>query len=172
VAYDPRKRHGWARGLIHFHTEFSDGWASVLRAAEIAVQAGFDFLVVTDHLRNLKLFTHRTLQQYMDVCDDATRRVSIPVIPGGEMEIHWNDPATTDFSEAHTLALCIRPLVSAGEFDWTTPDADPFAHWPDSQRPGRHHPRPAGEAGPVWSPGPREPPVPAQPPEHEARGAF
>lgn len=133
MPYDPKKRNGWARGLIHFHTQFSDGWASVLRAGEIAVQQGFDFLIVTDHLRNLKLLTHRTLQEYVDACDDATTRVGIPIVPGGEMEIHWNDPVTTDFSEAHTLALCIRPLVAAGEFDWTTPGTDPFAHWRDSE---------------------------------------
>jgi len=133
VAYDPTKRNGWARGLIHFHTQFSDGWAKVLRAGEIAAQAGYDFLIVTDHLRNLKLFTHRTLQEYVAACDEATARLGIPVIPGGEMEVHWNDPVTTDFSEAHTLAVCIRPLVAAGEFDWTTPGTDPFAHWRDSQ---------------------------------------
>lgn len=133
MAYNPEKRNGWARGLIHFHTQFSDGWATVHRAGEIAVQSGFDFLVITDHLRNLKLFTRRTLQQYLDACDEASARLGIPVIPGGEMEIHWNDPITTDFSEAHALALCIRPLVAAGEFDWATPDTDPFAHWRDSQ---------------------------------------
>jgi hypothetical protein len=48
------------------------------------------------------------------------------------MEIHWNSAATRDFSEAHTLALSIRALVAAGEFDWTTPGTDPYAHWPDS----------------------------------------
>lgn len=117
MAYDPTKRNGWARGLIHFHTQFSDGWAKVLRAGEIAAQAGYDFLIVTDHLRNLRLFTHRTLQEYVAACDEATARLGIPVIPGGEMEVHWNDPVTTDFSEAHTLAVCIRPLVAAGEFD-------------------------------------------------------
>jgi hypothetical protein len=133
VPYDPKQRHGWARGLVHFHTQFSDGWASMLRAGEIAVQHGFDFLIVTDHLRNLKLFTHKTLQEYVGACDAATQRVGIPVIPGGEMEIHWNDPVTTDFSEAHTLALSIRSLVAAGEFDWMTPGTDPFGHWCDSQ---------------------------------------
>ena len=40
MGYDPKKRHGWARGLIHFHTQFSDGWASVLRAGEIAAGSG------------------------------------------------------------------------------------------------------------------------------------
>lgn len=133
MPYDPQKRNGWARGLTHFHTQFSDGWATVLRAGEIAVQHEYDFLIVTDHLRNLKLFTHKTLDQYVAACDEATARLRIPVIPGGEMEVHWNDPVTTDFSEAHTLVLSIRPLVAAGEFDWTTPDADPFAHWRDSQ---------------------------------------
>jgi len=133
VPYDARRRNGWSRGLIHFHTRFSDGWASVLRAGEIARDHGYDFLIVTDHLRNLKLFTHRTLPEYIDACDQATRRLGLPVIPGGEMEIHWNDPATTDFSEAHTLAFSIRALAAAGEYDWTTPGTDPFAAWPDSQ---------------------------------------
>jgi hypothetical protein len=133
VPYDPRKRNGWARALIHFHTQFSDGWASVLRAGEIAREAGYDFLIVTDHLRNLKLFTHRTLDEYIRACDEASHRLDFPVIPGGEMELHWNDPATTDFSEAHTLAFSIRALAAAGEYDWTTPGTDPFAHWTDSQ---------------------------------------
>ncbi len=132
MSYDPARRHGWARGLIHFHTQFSDGWASVLRAGEIAAQRDFDFLIVTDHLRNLKLVTHKTLPQYINECDKASTRLRIPIIPGGEMEIHWNDRVTTDFSEAHTIVLCIRPLVAAGVFDWTTPGTDPFAGWPDS----------------------------------------
>lgn len=49
------------------------------------------------------------------------------------MEIHWNSAATSDFSEAHTLTLSIRPLVAFREFDWVTPEADPFVAWPDSQ---------------------------------------
>ena len=28
-AYDATRRNGWAKGLIHFHTRFSDGWASL-----------------------------------------------------------------------------------------------------------------------------------------------
>lgn len=133
MPYDPRRRNGWARGLVHFHTRFSDGWASVLRAGEIARDNGYDFLIITDHLRNLKLFTHRTLNEYVRMCDETSRRLDFPVIPGGEMELHWNDPATTDFSEAHTLAFSIRALAAAGEYDWTTPGTDPFAGWTDSQ---------------------------------------
>ncbi len=133
MSYDPRKRNGWARGLIHFHTRFSDGWASVLRAGEIAREAGYDFLIITDHLRNLKLFTHRTLDECVRACDDASRALGFPVIPGGEMEVRWDDPVTTDFSQAHTLAFSIRDLAAAGEYDWTTPGTDPFAQWTDSQ---------------------------------------
>ena len=133
MPYDSQKRNGWARGLIHFHTWFSDGWASVLRAGEIARDGGYDFLIITDHLRNLKLFTHRTLDEYVRACEDAARRLGFPVIPGGEMEVHWNDPVTTDFSEAHTLAFSIRDLARAGEYDWTTPGVDPFANWADSR---------------------------------------
>lgn len=131
-AYDPEKRNGWARGLIHFHTKFSDGWASVLRAGEIAVRQSFDFLIVTDHLRNLKLSTHRTLAEYLAACDEATGKLPIPVIPGGELEVHWRNEDTSDSSEAHTLALSVRSLVAADEFDWKTPGTDPFAHWVDS----------------------------------------
>ncbi len=122
------------RGLIHFNTQFSDGWASVLRAGEIARDVGYDFLIITDHLRNLKLFTHRTLDEYIRACDEATRRLGFPVISGGEMEVHWNDPATTDFSEAHTLAFSILALVAAGEYEWSAPDIDPFANRADSSR--------------------------------------
>jgi len=132
MPYDPKKRNGWARGLIHFHTQFSDGFASVLRAGEIAVRAGFDFLIITDHIRNLKLLTHKSLEEYIDACDAATKKLGIPIIPGGEIEIHWNSAATSDFSEAHTLVLSIRPLVAAREFDWATPRTDPFAYWRDS----------------------------------------
>lgn len=127
MSYDPRKRNGWARGLIHFHTRFSDGWASVLRSGEIAREAGYDFLIITDHLRNLKLSAHRTLDEYVRACDDASRALGFPVIPGGEMEVPWDDPVTTDFSEAHTLAFSLRDLAAAGEYDWATPGTDPFA---------------------------------------------
>ncbi|MDR7543452.1 MAG: hypothetical protein QN120_04295 [Armatimonadota bacterium] len=130
---NPHRARGWARGLIHFHTRFSDGWATVRRAAQIARRRGYDFLVVTDHLRNLKLFTRRTPDDYIRACDRASRDVGIPVIPGGEMEVHWNNPAVEDFSEAHTIAFTIRSLARAGEFDWQTPGTDPFGHWPDSE---------------------------------------
>ena len=132
MPYDPKKRNGWARGLIHFHTQFSDGFGSVLRAGEIAARAGFDFLIITDHIRNLKLFTHTSLEEYIDACDAATKKLGIPIIPGGEIEIHWNSAATSDSSEAHTLVLSIRPLAAAHEFDWATPGTDPFAYWRDS----------------------------------------
>lgn len=133
MPYDPTIRNGWARGLVHFHTQFSDGWASVMRAGEIARDSGYDFLIITDHIRNLKLFTRKTLAQYILACDRATEKFGIPIVPGGEMEVHWNSAATSDFSEAHTLALSIRELTTAGECDWDTPGTDPFAGWIDSQ---------------------------------------
>ncbi len=37
------------RGAIHVHTTFSDGAAGVEEVAAAAVEAGIDFLVVTDH---------------------------------------------------------------------------------------------------------------------------
>lgn len=126
------QKNGWARGLIHFHTRFSDGWGTVRQAAEIAKNRGFDFLLVTDHIRDLKLKTHRTLDEYMAACDRATKAVGIPVIPGGEIEVHWERPRL-DQSEAHSLAFSIRAMAASGIFDWTTPGADPHAFWPDAQ---------------------------------------
>ncbi len=126
------RRNGWVRGLIHFHTQFSDGWGTVDQAAEIARTGGFDFLIVTDHLRDLKLKTGRTPEEYVAACERASARSGIPVIPGGEIEIAWERPGV-DRSEAHTLAFSIRPLLAAGAFDWATPGEDPFWHWEDEE---------------------------------------
>ncbi len=127
------RRNGWARGLIHFHTRFSDGWATVRRAAELAAGRGFDFLIVTDHLRNLKLFTRRRVEDYIAECDRATAAVGIPVIPGGEIEINWDRPGV-DRSEGHTIVFSIRLMARDPEvFDWGTPGRDPFWHWADDQ---------------------------------------
>jgi hypothetical protein len=129
----PHQAQGWAKGLIHFHTRFSDGWATIRRAAEIARKRGYDFLIVTDHIQDLKLKRRRTLDEYLEECEEATQRVGIPVIPGGELEVDWNNPVIKDFSEAHTIAFTIRNLVTAQAFDWQTPGTAPFAHWRDSE---------------------------------------
>jgi len=127
------RRNGWVRGLIHFHTRFSDGWGTVRQAAEIARRIGFDFLIVTDHLRNLKLKTHRTLAEYIAACDRASQAVKMPVIPGGEIEIDWERPGV-DQSQAHTIVFSIRSLAQDPTiFDWTTPGKDPFWHWRDEE---------------------------------------
>ena len=127
----PYRENGWIRGLIHFHTRFSDGWATVRRAAELAVANGYDFLIVTDHLRNLKLYTHRRIEDYIAACDRARAAAGIPVIPGGEIEIHWERKGV-DRSEAHTIVFCVRDLAAdPAVFDWTTPGKDPFWAWPD-----------------------------------------
>lgn len=130
MTYDPSKRNGWARGLIHFHTEFSDGGASVQKAAEIARAHGYDFLIVTDHLQDLKLKKGRSLQEYIIACDTASKETGTLVIPGGEIEVDWENPRTGDSSQAHTLAFSIRHLIS--EFDWTTPGEKPYAGWTDN----------------------------------------
>ncbi len=129
----PHKTSGWARGLIHFHTRFSDGWATVFQAAEIAKRHGYDFLIVTDHIQDLKLKTGRTLDEYLRACARASRIVDFPVIPGGEFEVDWTasneDDRPADGSEAHTLAFDITPLV--GALDWTPKTRKPYDHWED-----------------------------------------
>ena len=120
-----RTPHGWARGLIHFHARFSDGWASIEGAARLAARLGFDFLIVTDHLRDLKLKTRRTLKDDVAACDRASDLAGIPVLPGGKIEVKWSEPL--DRSEGRTLLPTIRVLVEAGEFDFDTPDLEPVA---------------------------------------------
>jgi hypothetical protein len=130
--FDAQKRNGWARGLIHFHTQFSDGWASVQRAGEMARRYGYDFLIVMDHLRDMLLKHNRTLTEYIAACDAATAKVKLPVIPGGEIEIPWNDPATADFSEAHALLFCVRAFAD----QQTSPTVGPLSPWLGPTRTG------------------------------------
>jgi hypothetical protein len=119
--YDPKYRNGWARGLIHFHTRFSDGWASIGRAAEIAAFHRFNFLVVTDHLCQMTTERGHTLERYVGVCDWAAKQVGLPVLPGGEVEVDWKCP--TDGSQAHTLLPSVRPFVTSPA------EPSPLAPW-------------------------------------------
>ena len=129
----PHRQGRWARGLIHFHTRFSDGWATVRRAAEIAQEHGYDFLVVTDHIQDIKLKRHRSIDEYVEACAQAGDAVGIPVIPGGEFEVNWtapeDPPRPADGSEAHTLAFDVAPL--RGAFDWEDNENKPYDHWKD-----------------------------------------
>jgi len=129
MKYDPAARNGWARGLIHFHTDFSDGGATVEHAAQIAQNKGYNFLIVTDHLQNLPRQGH-TFDEYIDACDRASSP-DLLVIPGGEIEVGWT--RGDDHSEAHTLAMSIRPLLN--ELVWD-PKQKPYAHWADTDGKG------------------------------------
>ncbi len=133
MPYDPAKRGGWAKGLIHFHTDYSDGKASVQKAAEMAAARGYDFLVITDHLQDLKLKKRRRFEDYVAACDAASQKVGILVVPGGEFEVQWQDPLVRDRSEAHTLTISVRSLVREGELTNADPKAKPYDHWTDSQ---------------------------------------
>lgn len=124
VAYDPAKRNGWAKGLVHFHTDFSDGGATIPRAAEIVRKLGYDFLVVTDHLQNLPR-KGRRFEGYVEACRAASG-ADLLVVPGGEIEIDW--ASRGDHSEAHTLAMSIDRLLP--ELVWS-PTVKPYAHWQD-----------------------------------------
>ena len=39
--------------VILVYLQFSDGWATVQEAGRIAKDRGYDFVIITDHLRNL-----------------------------------------------------------------------------------------------------------------------
>lgn len=131
MPYDPSRRSGWAKGLIHFHTRYSDGWATVLKAAEIAASRDYDYLLITDHLQNVRR-KGLAFESYVRECEDAAAKTGILVVPGGEIEIHWENAATLDRSEAHTLAPSIRPLVAHRDLDNPDPQGTPFGHWTDS----------------------------------------
>jgi len=120
--YDPEARKGWARGLVHFHTRFSDGWATVPRAAQIAAFHHYDFLIVTDHLRQMTTERRHTLKGYVTTCEHVSREIGLPVIAGGEVEVDWMLP--DDASQAHTLVLSVRDFM-----DWSPPAPCPLAPW-------------------------------------------
>lgn len=127
MSNSPHRKNGWAKGLIHFHTDYSDGGASVDQAAAIAKGLGYDFLIITDHLQDITKHG-KSIQQYHQDCRTASTTHNFPVIPGGELEVQWS--TGQDFSEAHTLALDITPLQP---LFITAPNVKPYSHWKDPQ---------------------------------------
>src|SRR3989304_1486658 len=129
----PPRRGRWARGLTPFPPRFSDGWATVRRAAEIAQEHGYDFLVVTDHIQDIKLKRHRSIDEYVEACAQAGDAVGIPVIPGGEFEVNWtapeDPPRPVAGSEAHTLVCDAPPRRAA--VDGENNKKKPYDHWKD-----------------------------------------
>jgi len=108
---------GWAYGIIHEHTTFSDGSYSVKSRVEQAKKLGYDYICLTDHYAQLDkpLKAPGTyyknavsiekpsvgLANYVERCKKACTD-DFAVIAGAEFSNPWHsDPKTANF--AHTL---------------------------------------------------------------------
>ena len=78
------------KGLLHFHTDFSDGANSLLEMAEEAKDIGFDYLAVCDHSRSAfyanGLNEDRVLKQ-KDEIKHVKEQIDIEIFHGIESDI-------------------------------------------------------------------------------------
>jgi DNA polymerase (family 10) len=78
------------RGMVHCHTTWSDGHASVEQMARAAEAAGFEYLTLTDHSRSAGyaggLDADRLRRQWEEI-DEVQGRVAIRLLKGTEADI-------------------------------------------------------------------------------------
>ena len=119
----------WYPGIIHLHTQFSDGLTPPAGLATACSLAGAKFIIVTDHYdeigTGMKLVTPLSLSlgaitlneggswgfpKYCEEVSRLTRDGEFVAIPGAEIGAKW-DPEPGNEASAHTLALgVIREL--------------------------------------------------------------
>jgi len=75
------------KGVLHVHSDFSDGEESLDRLVETLRLAGMSFAAVSDHA---EVFDDRRMQVYVGMCD-ALSTHSFTVIPGLEFALHGGD---------------------------------------------------------------------------------
>lgn len=78
------------RGMVHCHTTWSDGHATVEELARAAEAAGFEYLTLTDH-SGAAGYAHgldaERLRRQWDEIDEVQRRVRIRLLKGTEADI-------------------------------------------------------------------------------------
>ena len=113
----------WYPGIIHLHTQFSDGVSPPAALAAATRLAGAKFIIVTDHYdeidKPLKTATPFSLSLgavalneggpwgFAKYCDEVSRLTELGnfvAIPGAEIGAKWN-PEPGNEASAHTLAL-------------------------------------------------------------------
>src|SRR5262245_64875083 len=71
------------RGVLHVHSQFSDGEESLERIVQTFSDAGMNFIAVSDHA---EVFDEQRMQEYVAVCD-ALSSTNFLVIPGLEFAL-------------------------------------------------------------------------------------
>lgn len=78
------------RGMVHCHTTWSDGHATVEQLARAAEEAGFEYLTITDHSGSAG-YAHGLdadrLRQQWDEIDEVQQRARIRLLKGTEADI-------------------------------------------------------------------------------------
>jgi DNA polymerase (family 10) len=78
-------------GLVHVHTTWSDGRASVADTAAAALERGFEYLVVCDHSRSTSIAGGLTIEDLRRQIDEIRRvdatSAGIEVLAGSEVDI-------------------------------------------------------------------------------------
>src|SRR5581483_4999024 len=75
------------KGVLHVHTEFSDGEESLDRLVHVLRIAGMSFAAITDHA---EVFDDIRVEKYLRTCE-ALSTESFVVIPGLEFALHGGE---------------------------------------------------------------------------------
>lgn len=89
------------KGDIHMHTVYSDGAFSVRDMAEACIQKGYEYMIITDHSKSLRvangLDEERLMKQIEEIRQIDTEYEEIDIYAGTEMDILKD--GTLDFSD-------------------------------------------------------------------------
>jgi DNA polymerase (family 10) len=113
------------RGMIHCHTTWSDGHATVEQLARAAEAAGFEYLTITDHSGSAGyaggLDADRLRRQWEEI-DEVQGRVGIRLLKGTEADIledgalDWPDPV---LRELEVVIASVHSRMKMGEDEMT-----------------------------------------------------
>jgi DNA polymerase (family 10) len=113
------------RGMVHCHTTWSDGHATVEQLAHAAEAAGFEYLAITDHSRSAGyaggLDADRLQRQWEEI-DAVQERVGIRLLKGTEADIledgalDWPDAVV---EQLDVVIASIHSRMKMGEDEMT-----------------------------------------------------
>lgn len=113
---ESQKEFCWVYGLVHVHSNRSDGIPTIKARRKEAKKLGLDFLIVADHGPQLGIGSKssKKLDQYVEDCRAETVLGQFVMIPGAEISNPWcPDSKTKCF--AHTL--CLGPVQKTAALD-------------------------------------------------------
>lgn len=88
---EPLVRPSDIRGIIHAHSTWSDGWNSLEEMARVCMDAGYSYLVISDHSRSAfyanGLSVERIILQHEEIDDLNDRLGSFRILKGIECDI-------------------------------------------------------------------------------------